>query len=89
MFGILLFKSYFSPTPKVILVLLSVILSASFLTVTVQLAVLPLYVLAVIFDVPTPTAVILPLLSIPATLLLSVVNDTCDSVPFSTVVFNV
>lgn len=60
MFGILLFKSYFSPTPKVILVLLSVILSASFLTVTVQLAVLPLYVLAVIFDVPTPTAVILP-----------------------------
>jgi len=53
-----------------------VILSASFLTVTVQLAVLPLYVLAVIFDVPTPTAVILPFESTVAIFLLPVENVT-------------
>ena len=60
MFGILLFKSYFSPTPKVILVLLSVILSASFLTVTLQVASFPLLSLHLIVVVPAVFAVTRP-----------------------------
>lgn len=68
--GIVQLKSYCSPTPNVIFVLLSQTLPGAFLTVTLQVAVLPFDVFTVIFAVPVFLAVILPVEFTVATLVL-------------------
>ena len=55
---------YFSPLPSVTLVGLVFTLDGAFLTVTLHVAVLPLYVLIVIVAVPTPFAVTVALLAL-------------------------
>ena len=55
--GILLFKSNVSPTPKTRLVLFSETFFGAALTITLQVAVLPLYVLTVMVVVPIFLAV--------------------------------
>ena len=56
---------YFSPLPSVTLVGFVFTLDGAFLTVTLHVAVLPLYVLIVIVAVPTPFAVTVALLALP------------------------